>query len=68
MPHLTRTEPGSGQRRNEEGADIVGQLTALGFGLGLIVPVMTSSLLGSVESGRSGVAAGPSTPPVRRAA
>jgi DHA2 family methylenomycin A resistance protein-like MFS transporter len=37
---------------------LAGQLTALGFGLGLIVPVMTSSLLGSVEAGRSGVASG----------
>jgi DHA2 family methylenomycin A resistance protein-like MFS transporter len=34
------------------------QLTALGFGLGLIVPVMTSSLLGSVERERSGIASG----------
>jgi MFS transporter, DHA2 family, methylenomycin A resistance protein len=34
------------------------QLAALGFGLGLIVPVMTSSLLGSVDAERSGVASG----------
>jgi MFS transporter, DHA2 family, methylenomycin A resistance protein len=37
---------------------LAAQLTALGFGLGLIVPVMTSSLLGSVEAERSGVASG----------
>ena len=37
---------------------LVVQLTALGFGLGLIVPVMTASLLGSVERSRSGVASG----------
>ena len=34
------------------------QLVALGFGLGLIVPVMTASLLGSVERSRSGIASG----------
>lgn len=37
---------------------LAGQLAALGFGLGLIVPVMTSALLGSVEAERSGVASG----------
>ena len=37
---------------------LVVQLTALGFGLGLIVPVMTASLLGSVERSRSGIASG----------
>lgn len=37
---------------------LVAQLAAIGFGLGLIVPVMTSSLLGSVERSRSGVASG----------
>ncbi|HEX3781347.1 MAG TPA: MFS transporter [Pseudonocardiaceae bacterium] len=37
---------------------LVGQLTALGFGLGLIVPAMTAALLGSVERERSGVASG----------
>jgi DHA2 family methylenomycin A resistance protein-like MFS transporter len=37
---------------------LVVQLTALGAGLGLIVPVMTSSLLGSVDAERSGVASG----------
>jgi MFS transporter, DHA2 family, methylenomycin A resistance protein len=34
------------------------QLAAIGFGLGLIVPAMTSSLLGSVDAERSGVASG----------
>jgi len=34
------------------------QLLALGAGLGLIVPPMTSSLLGSVERSRSGIASG----------
>jgi MFS transporter, DHA2 family, methylenomycin A resistance protein len=37
---------------------LVAQLFALGLGLGLIVPVMTSELLGSVERERSGVASG----------
>lgn len=37
---------------------LVVQLIALGFGLGLIVPVMTAALLGSVERSRSGVASG----------
>ncbi len=37
---------------------LVAQLTAVGFGLGLIVPVMTASLLGSVERSRSGIASG----------
>lgn len=31
---------------------------AIGFGLGLVVPTMTSALLGSVASSRSGVASG----------
>ena len=35
---------------------LVAQLVALGFGLGLIVPVMTASLLGAVERSRSGIA------------
>ncbi len=39
-------------------AELVAQLIGLGFGLGLIVPVMTASLLGSVERSRSGVASG----------
>jgi DHA2 family methylenomycin A resistance protein-like MFS transporter len=34
------------------------QLIAIGGGLGLLVPPMTSTLLGSVEKSRSGVAAG----------
>jgi DHA2 family methylenomycin A resistance protein-like MFS transporter len=34
------------------------QLVALGAGLGLLVPPLTSTLLGSVEKSRSGVAAG----------
>ena len=37
---------------------IVTQLVAVGFGLGVIVPVMTSALLGSVDPGHSGVASG----------
>jgi DHA2 family methylenomycin A resistance protein-like MFS transporter len=39
-------------------AAIVTQLVVLGFGLGLIVPVMTSTLLGTVDAGHSGVASG----------
>lgn len=34
------------------------QLLAVGFGLGLIVPIMTSTLLGSVDASMSGVASG----------
>jgi MFS transporter, DHA2 family, methylenomycin A resistance protein len=34
------------------------QLVALGWGLGLLVPPMTSTLLGSVDRARSGVASG----------
>ena len=37
---------------------LAGQLIALGFGLGLMVPVLTSALLGSVAPERSGVASG----------
>jgi DHA2 family methylenomycin A resistance protein-like MFS transporter len=37
---------------------ICGQLLAMGGGLGLLVPPLTSTLLGSVEKARSGVAAG----------
>jgi MFS transporter, DHA2 family, methylenomycin A resistance protein len=33
-------------------------LVAMGGGLGLLVPPMTSTLLGSVEKSRSGIAAG----------
>jgi DHA2 family methylenomycin A resistance protein-like MFS transporter len=39
-------------------AAMVGPLVALGFGLGLVVPVMTSALLGSVPVTRTGVASG----------
>jgi hypothetical protein len=39
-------------------AALVVQLVALGFGLGLIVPAMTSAVLGSVDVTRSGVASG----------
>jgi DHA2 family methylenomycin A resistance protein-like MFS transporter len=39
-------------------ATLVPQLIALGFGLGLIVPAMTASLLGSVHRSRSGIASG----------
>jgi MFS transporter, DHA2 family, methylenomycin A resistance protein len=37
---------------------IVAQLVVVGLGLGLIVPVMTSALLGSVDHEHSGVASG----------
>jgi DHA2 family methylenomycin A resistance protein-like MFS transporter len=37
---------------------ICAQLVALGAGLGLLVPPLTSTLLGSVEKARSGLAAG----------
>ena len=37
---------------------LVVQLTAIGFGLGLVVPAMTTSLLGSVDPSRAGVASG----------
>ncbi len=37
---------------------MVGQLMGLGFGIGMIVPLMTSALLGSVDRSRSGVASG----------
>jgi MFS transporter, DHA2 family, methylenomycin A resistance protein len=38
--------------------EICGQLIAIGGGLGLLVPPLTSTLLGSVEKPRSGIAAG----------
>jgi DHA2 family methylenomycin A resistance protein-like MFS transporter len=38
--------------------EIVAQLMIIGGGLGLLVPPLTSTLLGSVEKSRSGVAAG----------
>jgi MFS transporter, DHA2 family, methylenomycin A resistance protein len=37
---------------------LVAQLTVLGFGLGLVVPAMTTELLGSVATARSGLASG----------
>ena len=37
---------------------LVLQLAAIGFGLGLIVPLITAALLGSVSASRSGVASG----------
>ena len=37
---------------------ICAQLIAIGAGLGLLVPPLTSTLLGSVEKSRSGIAAG----------
>jgi DHA2 family methylenomycin A resistance protein-like MFS transporter len=37
---------------------IGGQLIAISSGLGLLVPPLTSTLLGSVEASRSGIAAG----------
>jgi DHA2 family methylenomycin A resistance protein-like MFS transporter len=39
-------------------ASIAAQMVALGSGLGLLVPPMTSSLLGSVDRSRSGLASG----------
>ena len=38
--------------------EIGAQLTIMGGGLGLLVPPLTSTLLGSVEKSRSGIAAG----------
>jgi DHA2 family methylenomycin A resistance protein-like MFS transporter len=37
---------------------VCAQLVAMGAGLGLLVPPLTSTLLGSVEKSRSGIAAG----------
>jgi DHA2 family methylenomycin A resistance protein-like MFS transporter len=39
-------------------AELVGQQVLLGFGIGLLVPPMTSTLMGSVDRSRSGVASG----------
>jgi DHA2 family methylenomycin A resistance protein-like MFS transporter len=39
-------------------AVLVGPLTVAGFALGVLVPVITAALLGSVEPSRSGVASG----------
>jgi MFS family permease len=38
--------------------EMVGQLVLLGAGVGLIVPPMTSSVMGSVDKSRSGIASG----------
>ena len=38
--------------------ELVGQLILVGFGIGLVVPPMTSEMLGSVAASRSGVASG----------
>jgi MFS transporter, DHA2 family, methylenomycin A resistance protein len=38
--------------------ELAGQLAACGFGIGLLVPAMTSALLGSADPSRSGVASG----------
>ena len=44
--------------RNTSYWAIFAQLIAMGAGLGLLVPPLTSTLLGSVEKARSGIAAG----------
>ncbi len=49
---LLGVERGSGYRQ------ICAQLVAMGAGLGLVVPPLTSTLLGSVDKARSGIAAG----------
>jgi DHA2 family methylenomycin A resistance protein-like MFS transporter len=49
---LLGIDPGTGY------AAVVAQMFALGFGCGVIVPTITSELLGSVERSWSGVAAG----------
>jgi len=49
---LLGIEPGTGYWA------IGAQLTIIGGGLGLLVPPLTSTLLGSVEKSRSGIAAG----------
>jgi DHA2 family methylenomycin A resistance protein-like MFS transporter len=49
---LLGIEPGTSYWR------IGGQLAVIGGGLGLLVPPLTSTLLGSVEKSRSGIAAG----------
>jgi DHA2 family methylenomycin A resistance protein-like MFS transporter len=38
--------------------EVVAQLVALGFGLGVIVPTITAAQLGSVDAGRAGIASG----------
>jgi DHA2 family methylenomycin A resistance protein-like MFS transporter len=49
---LVGVQPGTSFR------EICAQLVAMGAGLGLLVPPLTSTLLGSVEKSRSGIAAG----------
>jgi DHA2 family methylenomycin A resistance protein-like MFS transporter len=49
-------------------AVLVGPLAMAGFALGVLVPVITAALLGSVEPSRSGVASGTLTRPGRPAA
>jgi DHA2 family methylenomycin A resistance protein-like MFS transporter len=44
--------------RGSSYGQVCAQLVAMGAGLGLLVPPLTSTLLGSVEKARSGVAAG----------
>jgi DHA2 family methylenomycin A resistance protein-like MFS transporter len=47
-----------GIERGTSYAAICAQIVAIGAGLGLLVPPLTSALLGSVEKSRSGLAAG----------
>jgi len=47
-----------GIRQGTSYAAIFAQLVVIGAGLGLLVPPLTSTLLGSVEKSRSGLAAG----------
>jgi DHA2 family methylenomycin A resistance protein-like MFS transporter len=47
-----------GIERGSGYGQLCAQLVAMGAGLGLLVPPLTSMLLGSVEKSRSGVAAG----------
>ncbi len=47
-----------GISRGTSYAAMAAQLVAMGGGLGLLVPPLTSTLLGSVEKARSGIAAG----------
>jgi len=49
---LLGAEPGTTYLR------LLGPFVALGFGLGLIVPVMTAAMLSAVDRSRSGIAAG----------
>ena len=49
---LLRVDVGTGY------SALVAQLVALGAGIGLVVPVMTSTLLGSADASRAGVASG----------